>query len=124
MTRHLLRPPRHAPLVGTAKDQLLAGSERAVGHHSGNGAVSRVGRRQLRQRRRLGHARQLGKTSLQWAVTTGRTGVLGGTLTLGLIRQDHLANRFTTADGRIDEAHDVLLLADFSIAKRRKISLM
>jgi hypothetical protein len=69
--------------------------------------MGRFSGRHLCDHRRLGDAGDFGKATIQRAVTPRRTSVLKRTLTLGLVGQHHFANGFATADGRIDEAHDL-----------------
>ena len=69
--------------------------------------MGRFGRGHLGDHGRFGDAGHFGKAAIQWAVTPWRTSVFKSTLTLGLVGQHHFANGFATADGRIDEAHDL-----------------
>jgi hypothetical protein len=85
--------------------------------------VRRLGHRQLTQRGVFGHAGNLGKTTIQRAIAAWRTSVFKRALMLSLVGQDHLANRFAAADGRIDEAHDDSPLVYFSVVKGRRIAL-
>jgi hypothetical protein len=69
--------------------------------------MGRFGSEHLGNHGRFGDTGDFGKTTIQRAVTPWRTSVLKRTLALGLVGQHHFANGFATADGRIDEAHDL-----------------
>jgi hypothetical protein len=111
------------PFVGAAKNQLLTGSQRTVGHSSAL-FVRSLNRSQLTQRGVFSYAGNLGKAAVQRAIAAWRASVFERTLTLGLIREDHLAHSFTAADRCVDKAHDVSPFVYFSVVKVREIALL